>query len=151
VRSGMGETYRSLARYEEAEGAFRQALRYRPGHAATLAGLGRLCFERAGSREELRRADQLFRQSIAADPRNADTLYYSGFLQRKLGNEREAVRVLERALALSPSHTGAMYQLGQAYVALGRTADANRLLQRFRGMELAQREREMRSKRREAP
>src|SRR5439155_1398595 len=124
-----------VARYEEAEGAFRQALRQRRGHAAALAGLGRLCFERAGAREELRRADQLFRQSIASDPRNADTLYYLGFLQRKLSDEREATRVLERALALSPSHTGAMYQLGRAYIALGRTADGNRLLQRFRGME----------------
>jgi tetratricopeptide (TPR) repeat protein len=147
VWSGMGETYRSLARPEEAEKAFRRALKLNPHHAGALLGLGRLVFEQARSREDLRRAEKLFNQSVASDPQNVTALYHLGYTRRKLGDERGAVQSLERALRLAPAETSVMYQLGQAYVAVGRKEEGQRLLKQFERLAALMRERDVLEKR----
>ncbi|MCS6862713.1 MAG: tetratricopeptide repeat protein [Abditibacteriales bacterium] len=147
VWSGMGETYRSLARPADAEQAFRRALQLNPQHAGALLGLGRLALEQAKSREDFRRAAKLFRQSLASDPQNVTALYNLGCTQRKLGDERGAVRSLERAFRLAPTETSVMYQLGQAYVAAGRKAEGQRLLKQFERLAALLRERDVLEKR----
>ncbi len=147
VWSGMGETYRSLARPKDAEKAFRRALKLHPQHAGALLGLGRLVLEQAKSREDFRRAETLFNQSVTSDPQNVTALYNLGYTQRKLGDERGAVKSLERALRFSPTETSVMYQLGQAYVAVGRKEEGQRLLKQFERLAALMRERDVLEKR----
>jgi Flp pilus assembly protein TadD len=147
VWSGVGETYRSLARTQDAEKAFRRALKLNPKHAGALLGLGRLVFEQTKSREDLRRAEKLFNQSVASDPQSVTALYHLGYTQRKLGDERGAVKSLERAFRIAPADTSVMYQLGQAYVAVGRKEEGQRLLKQFERLAALIRERDVLEKR----
>jgi tetratricopeptide (TPR) repeat protein len=116
-------------------------------HAGALLGLGRLLFEQAKTRDDLRRAEQLFSQSAASDAQNVGALYNLGYARRKLGDERGAVEALERAHAIARNETSVMYQLGQAYLAVGRKEEGKRLLKEFEELASLIRERDVLEKR----
>ena len=75
-------------------------------------------------------AEALYRQILAADPRQADALDMLGVLCLQSGRAAEAVDYLNRALAIRPSQSEYANHLGAAYGALGRNDDAIAVLRR---------------------
>ena len=61
-------------------------------------------------------AEQVFRQLIAADPRNANALNSLGYMFAERGQRLdEAVALVERALAIEPGNAAYLDSLGWAY------------------------------------
>ncbi|HZL35404.1 MAG TPA: tetratricopeptide repeat protein [Tepidisphaeraceae bacterium] len=71
-----------------------------------------------------------YRAAIAADPAHADAMHWLGVLFCQAGRAREALPLLERAVALRPSDPVFHHNLAQAYLALGRGNDAIAALER---------------------
>jgi tetratricopeptide (TPR) repeat protein len=69
-------------------------------------------YEKEGLSEQ---AEKCWRQSLAMDPRNADTLLDLGRLDLARGRFDEAVTLLEQAVELSPESVDPAYNLSRAY------------------------------------
>lgn len=76
-------------------------------------------------RNDLRKAEQMYRRSISVNDRYADAYLRLAFLQADRGQRSEAVRTLEACVAMVPGHAPAWMDLGRAYLSLGRKRDAN--------------------------
>jgi len=71
----------------------------------------------------LAEAEGTYRQILAADPENPDSLHLLGIIAHQRGEHAKAVELIGRAIAgkpFAPFH----YNLGLALIALGRTAEA---------------------------
>jgi tetratricopeptide (TPR) repeat protein len=66
------------------------------------------------------RAEALYRQVLAADPRNADANHLLGVLAHHTGNNELAVQLIQRALMFQPAAALFHFNLGLAQDALGR-------------------------------
>jgi tetratricopeptide (TPR) repeat protein len=75
-------------------------------------------------RGELSQAAQLYRQIVSADPANAEALHLLGVVSLQLGQPRQAVGWLERAVALQPGSSIFHANLGEAYRAQGQLEQA---------------------------
>jgi tetratricopeptide (TPR) repeat protein len=73
-----------------------------------------------------------FQQAVEVNPEYAQAYEAIGELQLYLKHNDEAIRALERAVALVPGSSKAHYSLGRAFQAAGRTADAEREFSRAR-------------------
>jgi tetratricopeptide (TPR) repeat protein len=125
---------------DEAIGCFRRA-------AATG---GRTSFGRLGKARALliedrnQEAEQVLRQTLVADPRNAMTYDLLGNLLSEVGRFDEARACFERAIAIAPLLAGSYYDLVRCRRV---TSDDNGLLQQMQaalatpGLEAAQRQR----------
>ncbi|MDX2233437.1 MAG: tetratricopeptide repeat protein [Hyphomonadaceae bacterium] len=91
-----------------------------PPPAVHLLGLIRRAQGRIGD------AELLMRQSIEADPRNADYRHNLGLLLQGAGFADHAAEAFEGALKLNPDLALARLHLARAYAALGRHVDAER-------------------------
>jgi tetratricopeptide (TPR) repeat protein len=70
-------------------------------------------------------AEAVFRQMIAADPRNADALNSLGYMFAERGQRlEEAVALVERALVIEPGNGAYLDSLGWAYYKLNRFEQA---------------------------
>jgi hypothetical protein len=68
-------------------------------------------------------------QNILRDnPKDADTLNYLGFVNRKLKNYKESFAFYQRALAVDPEHKGAREYLGELYLQTGEIEKAREQL-----------------------
>lgn len=76
-------------------------------------------------RNDLRKAEQMYRRSISVNDRYADAYLRLALLQADRGQRSEAVRTLEACVAIVPGHAPAWMDLGRAYLLLGRKRDAN--------------------------
>jgi predicted O-linked N-acetylglucosamine transferase (SPINDLY family) len=79
-----------------------------------------LAHQRAG---RLPQAEQIYRQVLGSDPRNAEALHLLGTLAHQVGKHEKAVELIEQALALRVNPTY-LNNLGNALKALGRHAAA---------------------------
>ena len=70
------------------------------------------------------RAEALYRQVLAADPRNADANHLLGVLAHHTGNNELAVQLIQRALMFQPATALFHFNLGLAQDALGRLDEA---------------------------
>jgi tetratricopeptide (TPR) repeat protein len=61
-------------------------------------------------------------------PKNADTLNYLGYCQRKIGNYQYSLDYYQRALAIEPDHRGVHEYLGELYLAMNKPEDASKEL-----------------------
>lgn len=91
-----------------------------PPPAVHLLGLIRRAQGRTGE------AEMLMRQSIEADPQNAEYRNNLGRLLRDAGFVEHAVTAFEEALARNPRLRATRLNLARAYDMLGRAADAER-------------------------
>ena len=83
-------------------------------------------FERDGKYKE---AEGIFRQLIAADPKNADALNSLGYMFAERGQRLdEAVALVERALAIEPDNGAYLDSLGWAYYKQNRFEQAEQPL-----------------------
>jgi serine/threonine-protein kinase len=135
----IGDTYRELAHYEEAEALLGRALERRraaPGEgrlglAATLQALGRMSEERADWRSaEAHYAESLALREAAlgpAAPEVAESLNGLGSIARRRGEHRRAVELHRRALAiLEAAHGPRHAAVGATVEQLARALESGR-------------------------
>ena len=87
-------------------------------------GLGH---HQAGRLEE---AKQLYKQTLAREPRHSDALHLLGVLALQGGNAEEAIQLIGRAIAVQGQNPAYHANLAQAFLALQRIDDAQAAFQR---------------------
>lgn len=107
---------------QEAQKAYRDAIRNNPLHPGALNNLGLLCQENGGLAE----ADDLFRRAIEAGRNFAEAHNNLGNLLKKTGNNSEALEQFRIALAIRPDYAEAWSNMAGAYSAQGRQDEAYR-------------------------
>lgn len=75
-------------------------------------------------------AEQLYRQVLAASPRNADALHLLGVLEHQSGRCETAIEAIQRAIAVDPRQSIFHNNLAAAFRASGRLDDAARSYER---------------------
>ena len=75
-------------------------------------------------------AENLYRQVLLADPRNADAWHLLGLLASQQGNRQEAVQHWQRAVQIQPQHAGALFSLGATFLETGDLAQAQSAFER---------------------
>jgi predicted TPR repeat methyltransferase len=93
--------------------------------APTLQGA--IAMHRQG---ELDAAEALYRDLLAAEPRNADAMHFLGLLMRQRGNHAEAIDLMSAAVTAAPDYVSAHNNLGNLLCESGRLADARRHFER---------------------
>ena len=111
-------------RLDQAEAAYRDALRLSPGHAAITHNLGVL----AAAKGQHRAAIGHFDDAIAAEPQYAVAHYNRAVALQALGQSRDAIQGFARVCALEPGHYDAHRALGFLWLAAG---DRGRSLDHF--------------------
>ena len=96
-----------LDRLDDAEAFFARATGCPDVRAAAWYGLGVVLY-RYGDHEQ---ATELFRNSLIADPSNADAYYFLGRIETQAGHDDAAVTLLRSALSLNPHHPSAAQEL----------------------------------------
>ena len=110
---GMMPSPEAFARVETAS---RQALKLQPDHGMALAQLGSVeSFQRWRWPE----GERLFRDAVAAAPRDADVHNLFGIHLRVLGRYDEAVYEMRQAKALEPITRHYAYQVAQVHLCAG--------------------------------
>jgi Flp pilus assembly protein TadD len=120
AQNGLGVVRVAEGRTEDAEAAFRAALRARPGHPQALNNLGVLLLERgdvAGATEALEAA-------VAGSPRYAAARYNLANARVKAGRDDEAEGLYREAIRMRPGYAQAWNNLGALYAREGRADDA---------------------------
>jgi tetratricopeptide (TPR) repeat protein len=103
-------------------------------YAGAHAALGVL-FQNSG---RLAEAEELFRKSIAVDPRGSDAYIKLGILYQDSGRLAEAEELFRKVITCDPGNSGAYMRLGQVCANRGRPAEAEVLLKK--AVELAPRD-----------
>lgn len=116
---------RRLARPDQADSLLRESLARAPGYLPAKLALAEALLE-AGNLDEARR---LFEG--LSDPATGPAVQFGlGTIAAREGRHTDAVRHLERAIALYPEFAAAHYAVARAYRALGRREDAEAALAR---------------------
>jgi len=124
--NNIGNAYLAASAYEQAERAYRSALRLKPDLAIAWTNLGYVLMNQD---RELPGAVECFERAIALDPRDGNALFFMGTALRRMRRPAQALPPLEKALAMDRQPGRVLYQMGLADVALGRSAEA---LENFR-------------------
>ena len=130
----IGVSYGQLDRFEEAEGAFRDALRIRSDYAAAYYGLADIygrqyrTEEAAAARGE---ANRIAVSALAADRARAQDTLDRGIAFLNSDNVEDAVRQFREALETDATLVEPYYWLGLAYQATGDLDAAARALSRY--------------------
>jgi len=72
----------------------------------------------------LQHAEALYRQVLAADPRNADALHLLGVLAHQVQNHQAAIELIRAAVQQNPDDPNFYHNLGTACAAMNRLDDA---------------------------
>ena len=106
-----------LKRYDEAIGAYKDAIALSPDDTSVMFQFG-AALDRAGRRAD---AQKIFRDVIAKDPLDANALNYLGYLLAEQGTSLdEAVSLIQRALKVDPDNPSYLDSLGWAYFQQGK-------------------------------
>ena len=120
------------ARLALAEKAIEAAFRLRPNageaHLARAQNLYRGYLDYDGALAEMERAGQTL-------PNDAGVFELKGYIQRRQGKQKEAVRSLERAIDLDPRNTFTLQQIALSYHHLRRFAEEKSVLDRALAIE----------------
>lgn len=120
VHSNLGEACRQLARFEEAVGHFRTALRLKPDHADALNNLG-LALGSLGKPEE---AIASFRHALRLKPDFAEAHNNLGNALKDQGHLDEALGCFRAALQFRPASADAHSNLGNLHKERGEIDEA---------------------------
>jgi tetratricopeptide (TPR) repeat protein len=107
--------HHEAGRLDQAEAAYRDALRVVPGHPAVTHNLGVI----AAARDQHREAIAYFDAAIAAEPQYASAHYNRASALQALGQSRDALQSLARVCAIDPGHYDAHRALGFLWLAEG--------------------------------
>lgn len=69
-------------------------------------------------------AERIYRDVLAADPSDTNTLNFLGLLECERGNKAEGLALLDRAIAAAPANTGARYNRAGVLFELERPEDS---------------------------
>lgn len=116
----LGEAYRMLNRFEEAEASYQKTLALKPDLAEAHVGLGHALKER-GLLDE---AEACFQKALLLKPDMATVHYGLGVLFQDRGRFGEAEDCYRKALALHPDYAEAHNNLGNLLKAYGRLEEA---------------------------
>jgi tetratricopeptide (TPR) repeat protein len=118
LRVGLGVSYYSLSRYDDAVQSLCQAVDLDPRDTRALDFLGKMTDISDQYADEVRKRLAVF---VHAYPGNAAAAYYYALSLRKRttaqspANDRAAERYLVRAVSLKPDFTDAHFELGSLY------------------------------------
>jgi Flp pilus assembly protein TadD len=120
IRANLGNLYATLHRIDDAEAAYRQAIRDQPTFRAARLGLARLLLgtDRAG---EARVEAMILADS---NERDAEAWNVLASACRELGRDSEAERAFVRALAIAPDYAVARHNLGALLASMSRNEEA---------------------------
>jgi tetratricopeptide (TPR) repeat protein len=113
-------------RFAEARERFETALRLKPGHAPSLAALGRLALLENRDEEAITHLSEALKQN----PSDAESTYQLGVLYDRNGKPAEGRAFLERSLSLRAGYADPLYQLGRIDFREGKFTVALERLQR---------------------
>ncbi|WP_226377646.1 XrtA/PEP-CTERM system TPR-repeat protein PrsT [Citrifermentans bremense] len=123
----IGALYDSTGKKNQAADAYRAVLQKNDRYVPALNNLAYLCADGYGSKEEaLRLAISAFKQQ----PGNPGVMDTVGYALAKNGRSADAVKVMERAVALLPNDPTVRYHLGLAYYLAGDRARSEQALQK---------------------
>jgi DNA-binding winged helix-turn-helix (wHTH) protein/TolB-like protein/Tfp pilus assembly protein PilF len=114
-----------------AQALYARAIELDPKFARAYAGLAMthaMEYRYQGARAELRRALELAEAARQIDDELPDVHWALGFVQVQSRRHREAIRSLERAIALNPSYADAYAFIGGIYTYVGEPAKSIPLL-----------------------
>jgi tetratricopeptide (TPR) repeat protein len=113
-------TWRQLGFWKNDETLFRHAMNVTKDNCVAQAGLAEALL-RKGDLEE---AYGLYKNELRLCPRDGQSWYNLGVLQRQRGENLQAEEALREALQLKPDYTMAWSNLGAVYFATGRFTEA---------------------------
>jgi len=119
---GLGHIHLALEDLEEAEKAFKLALRKDKRHAPASNGLGLVYREKKNG---LRRAIRFFRDAVRADRSYAEAQYNMAQTLQRYGSS-ETLKAYEKAVEMDPAHPDAHFQIGRIQAASRRNEKAER-------------------------
>jgi len=112
---------------EQAVAAFQEAIRLNPdlAEAHLRLGMALAALERKPEADEsYRKAAELLKKRVQADPKDADSFFYLGEAHSFLHQDEEAARAYRKETRLRPDDEEAFYQLGKAEAKLAHYAEA---------------------------
>jgi Flp pilus assembly protein TadD len=121
----LGVLYTALGEYDEAETAYRAALKLEPRFIAAYVNLADLYRLR---RDEVA-GERVLRAAIALEPGNADAHHALGLTLIRRKHMDEAIEALRRAAALAPDNARYAYVYAISLDSTGRRDEAIRLLE----------------------
>ena len=127
-----GWSYVRLKKYDLAYADYMKALELNPKGAQGLSALGYLC---RNFRNEPERAEDLYRQAIAADPRFVEPRRNLGALLASRQDFEQAIRVWKEALLIAPEDARLHDFIGRAYSDMGRPNEARPWLEKAAALE----------------
>lgn len=114
----LGDAYLQLARYDEAEKAFKKAMSLADESCASC-GLG-ATYWKSGRHAE---AEKAFKRSIELNPNDVCAYNWSGRMYYDLGRYPEAVYVFQQEIRIGPNVNAYLF-LGNSHTYSGRLGDA---------------------------
>jgi tetratricopeptide (TPR) repeat protein len=120
VRFFLAHLYLGLGRADRAREELQAGLAQTPGNPEFLALLG----EAERQSKNPRRAVEMTRQALQADPSFAPARYYLGLALRDAGQRDDAIKELEQVVRARAAGADAYLALGSAYVDAGRADEA---------------------------
>jgi predicted Zn-dependent protease len=121
--------------YARVEQACRRFLQTNPTHPGLRYRLADACYHQG----KLAEAEPLLDELLRMQPDNPAPLVLRAILYREAGQEREAVLLLQRAVARDPHSSRAYYHLAQALSHTGQQAEGERALAEFLRQSAAER------------
>lgn len=122
----LGNAQKAQGQMQAAEASYRQALHWRPGHAAGHYNLAILLNEQ----NRLAEAEAAYRQTLQLQPGMADAHNNLGQVLERLGRSSEAADAYAAAVAARPDHAEAWCNLGAVLGQQGKLADAQAALRK---------------------
>ncbi len=95
----------------EAMACYMKVIELEPAHAAAYINLGTLHY----NRQDFKKAEQYYRDAIAADARYALAYFDLGNVLDETGRLPEAVLAYKTAITIAPTYADAHYNLALAY------------------------------------
>lgn len=116
----MGVVYVQENRYNEAAQEFHEAMRLDPKDDVTALSYVKALVVLA----QFDKAEPVIQSYLKRRPHDFDSLYFSGVVEKGLGNNVQAESFLRQAVAIDPNYFDARYSLGFVLARLGRPAEA---------------------------
>lgn len=126
----IGLEFENAGANDEAESAYRNALKAHPEHVAARINLGRLRHAAQAYDE----AETLYREALRFEPQHAIAQFNLGVVLEDQGNNQAAIEAYEAATRMDPHPADVHYNLARLYEQLGDLRAALRHLGRFKAL-----------------
>ncbi|MGE0698924.1 MAG: tetratricopeptide repeat protein [Hyphomicrobiaceae bacterium] len=115
AQASIGSLEFARQRLNEAETAYREAIRLSPAYGVALAGLGNTLVQLSRASEAI----QYFDRAIAAEPRDAQAHLGKGIALSSTGDNAASLVSLDKAIEINPRALAALHQRARVRITLG--------------------------------